>query len=216
MSDQITEVLDPQHRDAVGKRGFRQIADRYDRGRPTGGPHREQAGQRAANRVHPAVEAELADQHRVPRRGDRDHLRRGQHCDRQRQVETGTPFGKGGRGQRQGDPLLRPLLSGIDDRGPDPVPRLTHGHVAETDHRGPRQPVGQVCFHSDQLAGHPGQRHRPRSRQRHGILQPSREMKVPSMKTSSIKMSAVKLPVQTDMCWWCALRSLPEEARSNS
>ena len=97
----------------------------------------------------------------------RYHLGGGQYGHRQGQVEAGSPLRQGGRGQRQRDPAFRPFRARVDHRGPNPITGLGHRHITQPDHRGGGQPVGQVCLHRHQLAGHPCQCHRPGSSQRH-------------------------------------------------
>ena len=73
-----------------------------------------------------------------------------QHADGDRQVEPGARLAGAGRGQVDGDALVRPLqLARAHDGGPDPVARLPAGRVGHADDAVPGQALADVDLDAD-------------------------------------------------------------------
>ncbi len=77
---------------------------------------------------------------------------RGEHAERERGVEAGTDLAQERRRQIGGDPRLGELEPRVGDRRPDPVARLPHRRVPESDDRERRQAAADVDLDPD-LAG---------------------------------------------------------------
>ena len=93
----------------------------------------------------------LPDQHRLPRRIQRNHPSRRENRYRQSNVIPRTTLGQRRRRQRQRDPTVRPPMPGIHHRRPNPIPRLSHRRIPHADHRRPRQTSSQIRLHRNQM-----------------------------------------------------------------
>ena len=129
-------------------------------------------GKDAADRPQPPVQAEFAEEHHPVHRRPRHLARRGEHPDGDGQVEPAAALGQAGRGEPDRDLPLRPFLAAVDDRGPDPVPRLPQRGVGQADQDHPDQAVRDVRLDLDHVAGHAHQGHRVGAGQRHGYPTP--------------------------------------------
>src|SRR5664279_1819101 len=165
--DQVGKAAHPVHPHPGRQRRLRDVPGRDHGAHPTGRTRRQQARQDAAHRPYRTVQTQLADQHSLPRATRRDTARRRENRYCQCDVVAGTAFGQCRRRQRQGDPAIRPFLPRIEHRSPHPITRLGDRRISHPDHRGPRQPGRQVRLDRHQMPGDPGQRHRPRPRERH-------------------------------------------------
>jgi len=91
--------------------------------------------QRASDRVHAAVEAELADHAPAGEVGQRRLPFGGDQTERDREVERDPFLADARGGEIHGDATLRILEPGVAERGADAVARLAHGPVGQADGR---------------------------------------------------------------------------------
>ncbi len=132
-------------------------------GRPCG----EQARQHPAHRAQPPVEGQLAQQDRAVQCLLPDHPARAEDGAGQRQVEAAARLAQGGRRQRQHDPLVGPLLLGVDHRRAHPVLGLVQRRVGQPDQVEAGQPAPDVGLDLHDVAVDAEQRHRVRACERH-------------------------------------------------
>ena len=150
------------------------------------GPRRRRdRGQHAAHRPDPAVQPELAEQHRVVEHVRRHHLLRGQDRRRDRQVEARAALGQAGRRQVDRDPLgRRPVLAAVHHRRAHPVARLRQRRVRQPDQAVRRHADAEVGLDLDQVPVDADQRHAAGPGQRHSghpphVLDPGRAARRP-------------------------------------
>ncbi len=165
--DEVAQAADAAGLRARQQLGLGEVLQRHDDPVDAGARRGEHRRQHARHRSHPAVQAELPQQHPAQQRLRRDAALRGEHGRREGQVEGAAPLGHRRRRQREGDPPLRPRLPAVDDGGAHPVSRLGERGVRQPDHRETRQPLGEVGLDLDDVPLQTDQPHRVRPGQRH-------------------------------------------------
>ena len=116
--------------------------------------------QHPLDRSDVAAEPELADGPQALQGGRRHPPGRRQEADRDGQVEPGTLLGQVGWRQGHGDTPIRPLVSGVAERGAEPVAGLQHRRAAEPDNRHGGQASADVDLDPDGVGGEADQRGR--------------------------------------------------------
>ena len=161
MIDDLGEGARGQHLDALDQRGLLGIRRGHDHLQVTGPGRGQHRRQHPSDAAHRAVEAQLAEQHQPVDRVRRNGAARREDPGGEREVEAAPLLGHRRRGQADGDPALRKAPAGVDDGRTDPVDRLAHDGVGQTDEHHLRHTGGHVDLHLDHGAVHSGQAHRP-------------------------------------------------------
>ncbi len=127
-----------------------------------GSSRRGDRRQHAAHRPDPAVQAQLAEQHRpVERPAAAPTSCAVRIAAAMAQVEARAALGQAGRREVDGDPLGgRPVLAAVDHRCPHPVPRLGQRRVRQPHQAVRRHADAEVGLDLDQVTLDAHQRHR--------------------------------------------------------
>ena len=121
----------------------------HDHPRVAGCPRRERAGEHSPDRSQGSAQGQLTADGDVRERL-RGHLTPGhQNRHRQRQVEAGSGLSHGRGREVRRDPLERELEAGVQHRRADPLSRLAHRRVGQSDHGEGGQPAAYVDFDGD-------------------------------------------------------------------
>ena len=146
---ELGEAIDGDHPSGRDQRGLG-AAGHGDDDRPcsrAGGGlgHRHRPGDRPDR----AVERQLPGEREIGERALIDLTGGGEHGGGEREIEAGARLAQVRRSEIGGDPLLRELEAGVDDRRPDPLARLADGGVGQADERERRQADAHVGLDPD-------------------------------------------------------------------
>ena len=103
--------------------------------------------QYAASRLYRAVERQRANQQQVVDVAPGDAPGRGQHAERNRQIEVRPFLADVSRGEVDGDAVRREFVARIANRAADAVAALADARIGESDHGERRQPERDVDLH---------------------------------------------------------------------
>ena len=165
--EHLAQGRDREHVEVRHQTGLGGVRGRDQRTGPARPDGPEQRGQHAADRADPAVQAELAEHDRVPARRQVQPSGGAQHGQGDREVEVRAALRQCRGAQSDGDPPVRPPLTGVDDGRPDAVAALGQRRVRQPDEHEGRQPVAQVRLDLDDPAVDPDDGGRPAAGQRH-------------------------------------------------
>ena len=151
------------HRLDAGERRLGRRLGRAEQPLEPDPPRALRDGEHAADAAQPPVERELPDR-RVPLELLARHLlRRGEHGERDRQVEAGALLAQAGRREVDGDAAARPLQLGGGDAAAHALARLLARLVRQPDDRERRHLAVHVRLHLDPPRLEPDERVRDRA-----------------------------------------------------
>lgn len=159
--DHVTKSRDAPDRDALDQVGLAQLADWNDRLVEPVADCREQGREEPANRSDPAIEPQLAEQHRTPQPvvGKLMVLVSAQHSDRYTQVVVGARLGQGGGSEVDRDELVRPAQVQRRHRGPATVLALRQRRVRQPHELGAWMTATNPGLDLDHMTRQPHQGH---------------------------------------------------------
>ena len=128
----------------------------YQATRRLAGRHR--ARHRPPDRLHGAVQGQLADDLHLGKPFGGNLSGRGQYAERDGQIEPASLLGQIGRAEVDDHPPVRVLKVGCDERGPDPVRALADRGGRQSHQGGAGQTPAQVHLHGDERSLEPEQR----------------------------------------------------------
>lgn len=128
----LAQILHAVDVDAGDHGGFARVRRWHDHRAFAAAPRFERDRKHTFDRAHPAVERELADEAEIGEQILLDFLCRGDHAERDRQVEARSFLFDVGRREVDRRAPARPIVAAITDRGRDAILALFHRSVGQT------------------------------------------------------------------------------------
>ena len=158
--DALPQRLDAEHVDAVDQLRFPGVEGRHDDPLEPVVERRQHGRQHSRHRAQPAVEAQLTEGHRRPKRLGWQPALGDEERERDRQVVVRAHLADVCGVHPDGDLEVRPLLLAVDQRGTAAVSGLGNRRVGQAAERPARDSVADVGLDTDQPPHHPVERHR--------------------------------------------------------
>jgi hypothetical protein len=145
----LGEFADPDHLDALNDSPLINVLDGNDDAGKTSLARGDCDREAAAHRLHAAVQRELAQEDVARKLVSPDGAGGRQDSDGDRQVEGRPLLLHVGGGEVHGDFSVGEFITGVLERGLDPVLALLHSAVGKSDRRELREPLGDIHLDVD-------------------------------------------------------------------
>ena len=162
--DEIGEVAHTPHGEPRDELRLTGLTGGHDGAPEAGRPRREEGRQDAPHGSDPAVEPQLAEQHRGRGDASRDQLGAREDGGDDRQVVVAARLGQAGRGEVDREEPVGPGQAGSRNGGAAPVAGLVQGGVGQPHQDGAGQTRAECGLDLDRGALHADERDRPRRR----------------------------------------------------
>ena len=167
--DQVDQAGHPGHVDPLDQPCLAQLRGGHHGADQPRAAALHECGQHPTHAAYPAVEPQLAEEHRRSHRLQGNHARGGEHRGRYRKVVVRAGLGQVGRGEVDRHRRGRPAEPGRRDGRPAALPGLLDRGVGAADDHRARQPTAHRDLDLDGGDVDADQRHRPRLRESHGF-----------------------------------------------